>query len=104
MIALFALAVAAQVAPAPANESDIVVIAKRLQSVSVNVGRDPRGRFSCGLSQSTGSAKLDEQLCKAATACVRKGAVESAAVSACIDARKPALLDDLRRSLGRGRS
>jgi hypothetical protein len=101
VIALLALAAAVQTAPVPDEQPDIVVIGKRLQAVQVNVGRDPRGRFTCALSQSTGSAKLDGQLCKTAATCVRKGAVEAAAVSACIDARKPALLDDLHKSLGK---
>jgi hypothetical protein len=89
-------------APAPAEEGDIVIIGQRLASLAVMVGKDSRGRFTCDLSQSSGNARLDEQLCRTAATCVRKGAADKAAVSACIDRRKPALLADLRTSLGGG--
>ncbi|WP_066812635.1 hypothetical protein [Sphingomonas asaccharolytica] len=106
MIALFALFAAMQTTPdaVPADQPDIVVVAERLKQVTVTVGRDPRGRSTCALSRSTGSASLDGQLCKTAAKCVKSGAVAPAAIAGCIDARKPALLDDLRRSLGKGRS
>ena len=49
MIALLFLA--AQIAP----EADIVVVAQRLDALEVHVGKDVAGRYSCGLSQSSGS-------------------------------------------------
>lgn len=106
MTVLFALFATIQTTPdaAPADQPDIVVIAERLKQVTVTVGRDPRGRSTCALSRSTGSASLDAQLCKTAAKCVTSGATAPAAIAVCIDARKPALLDDLRRSLGRARS
>lgn len=78
------------------EEPDIVVIGKRLERVSVIVGRDARGKFTCGLNQSTGSARLDASLCKTAATCVRSRAKD---VQACVDARKPALLADVRQSM-----
>lgn len=96
------LALALQATPVGIQEPDIEVIGRRLASVSVIVGRDPRGHFTCGLSQSSGNAHLDEQLCRVAAKCVKSGATDHGAVSACIDRRKPALLEDVRRALGRG--
>ena len=84
MIAL-ALALAVQGTPLPAEEPDIVVIGRRLAALSVRVGRDPQGRFTCGLSQSTGNARLDEQLCRTAAKCVKTGAIDQVAAAA--DAR-----------------
>lgn len=83
---------------APAEETDIVVIGKRLDAMSVIVGRDARGKFTCGLNQSSGNARLDASLCRTAATCVRKRAPD---VQACVTARKPALLADVRQSLGR---
>lgn len=87
-----------QTAPA---EDEIVVIGRRLAQISAHVVRDPRGRYHCALTGETGNAKLDASLCKAATKCVQKGAVSQSQVSACLETRKPALLVELRRSLGR---
>lgn len=94
------LALMLQTVPVTAEETDIVVIGHRLRQVSVIVGRDARGKFTCSLNRSSGRARLDAQLCRAAAQCVRQKARD---VGACVDARKPELLDDVRRSLGRAR-
>ncbi|HEX8302777.1 hypothetical protein [Sphingomonas sp.] len=103
MIAAFVLAALLQTAPAPsqAEEFDIVVIGRRLSEVSVTVGRDPRGKFTCGLNKTTGNARLDRALCTAAATCVRKGARDGATVRVCVDRRKPDLLADIRKSMAR---
>ncbi|MEG3178313.1 hypothetical protein U1872_18880 [Sphingomonas sp. RB3P16] len=98
----FALGLAVQGVAPPAAEPDIVVIGRRLAALSVTVGHDPRGRFTCGLSASSGNARLDEQVCRTAANCVKSGANDQGAVSAWIDGRKPALLEDVRRTLARG--
>jgi len=82
-------------------EDEFLVIGRRLAQISANVVRDPRGRYHCALTGQTGNARLDASLCKAATKCVQKGAVGQSQVSACLETRKPALLAELRRSLGR---
>lgn len=104
MIAGLFLPVLLQAAPAaaPADETDIVVIARRLSAVSAQVGKDAQGRFSCSLSASTGRRDLDAKLCRAASDCVRKGAQGQAAVAACLDRTKPKLLEALRRTRGQG--
>lgn len=90
------LLLAAQTPPDdPASE--IVVIARRFEGIQVTVGKDARGHFTCGLSQSSGSVRLDERLCKASAKCVAKGAGSNEAVRVCIDRRKPGLLADFRR-------
>lgn len=72
---------------------EIVVIGKRFSGIQVIVGKDARGRFTCGLSESSGNARLDARLCKAAAKCVVKGS----GARDCIEQRKPALLADFRR-------
>ena len=99
MIAFVPLALMQSAAPPAAMAEDIVVVARRLNALSVIVGKDPHGRFTCSLSATSGDASLDAQLCRTAAKCVAKGAPD---VSACIDGRKPALLAALRASRARG--
>lgn len=85
------------VAVAPATEAqEFEVIARRLQTIGVAVTRDDKGKYHCDLSQSTGLSKLDEQVCKAVTKCVRKGAVTQQAVGQCIDKARPTLIARIR--------
>ncbi|WP_137862494.1 MULTISPECIES: hypothetical protein [unclassified Sphingomonas] len=91
-----------QPAPAPQDELNIEVVGRRLAAISATVGQGAGGKLGCALSASSGYAKLDEQLCRAATECVRKGARDSAAVKACIDKRKPALLADFKQAWRKG--
>lgn len=95
---MIALLLLAQVAT-PVPESDIVVLGRRLETASVTVGKDARGRFTCAADQSTGNLDLDARLCRTAAKCVAKGAATPEAVSSCIDKRKPALLNEARRAL-----
>lgn len=95
MIALLFLA--AQIAP----EADIVVVAQRLDALEVHVGKDVAGRYSCGLSQSSGSLKLDKRLCKASAACARKHGAQPEQVKACVTETKPRLLAQLRAERAR---
>jgi len=93
------LALSLLMATAAAEDSDILVIAQRLKGVTAVVDRDDRGRFRCSVSQSTGLPRLDQALCKTASKCVRDGASDADAVNACVAARKPALLDEVRTQL-----
>ena len=103
MILAFALLAALQ-APAPVpTDDEIVVIAQKLNGLAVNVGRDAKGRYHCDLSESSGNARLDAQLCKTSAACVKKGATSQTEVKACIDKRKSTLLADFRREWAGGR-
>ena len=99
-----ALALIATVAAQVPADEDILVIAKRLDSISASVTRGADGKFQCGLSRSTGLPRLDESLCRTATKCVRGGANTAEAVDACVSARKPALLDEVRAQLKAGKA
>jgi len=94
---LTVLALMLQTVPAAGEETDIVVIGRRLDRIAVSVGRDARGKFTCALNQSSGRSRLDAQLCQAAARCVRQKARD---VPACVNARKPELRADVRQSLG----
>lgn len=97
MILAFALLTIAQ-APEPVpTDEEIVVIAQKLNGLAIYVGRDAKGRYHCDLSESSGNARLDAQLCKTSATCVKKGATEQTEVKACIDKRKSTLLADFRR-------
>lgn len=102
MILLAFLVAGAEPVPVAAEEP-ITVIGERLKSVTVSVSRDPSGRYACGLDQSTGNGWLDGRLCETATTCVRKGAETAEAVNACVTARKPDLLAEVRNSLNGAR-
>jgi hypothetical protein len=103
MIAALLFAALLQTAPPPLQEeeADIVVIGRRLSEIAVTVGRDARGKFTCGLNKSSGNSRLDALLCRTAAKCVRQGAAEGAKVQACVDRRKPELLAEVRKSLAR---
>lgn len=97
MILAFALLTIVQ-APEPVpTDEEIVVIAQKLSGIAVHVGRDAKGRYHCDLSESSGNARLDAQLCKTSATCVKKGASNQAEVKACIDKRKSTLLANFRR-------
>ncbi|MDQ0249357.1 hypothetical protein J2W22_001404 [Sphingomonas kyeonggiensis] len=95
---ILSLILALAVQEAPQDELNIEVVGRKLAAISATVSQGAGGKLGCALSESSGYAKLDEQLCRTATACVRKGARDSAGVKACIDKRKPALLADFKRS------
>jgi hypothetical protein len=99
---ILAIALAFAVQEAPQDELNIEVVGRKLAAISATVGRNSAGKLACALSASSGYAKLDAQLCRTATACVRKGAATQDTVSACIDKRKPELLADFKRSWRNG--
>lgn len=96
-----ALLLLAQSAPValPDDPPEIVVMAERLQSLSVRVGRDPQGKWHCSMDGSSGVPRMDSRLCKAVTDCVRKGAAGDDEVSACVSRNKARLLRHFRREL-----
>jgi hypothetical protein len=91
-----------QAAPAPAGP-EIVVVGRQLQQVSVVVGRDPAGKFRCSLSASSGRRSVDAALCKSAAKCAKQGEVETAAMRACIEARKPTILTEFAERVRTGK-
>lgn len=99
------LMMAAQGAPIAAElvptDAEIVVIARRLNEISASVGRDPKGRYHCSLSGSTGLTRLDDRLCRAVTKCVKKGASDDGAIQQCVAASKPKLIEQIRREAGK---
>lgn len=92
MIGLALLALAAAVAPS--GDDEIVVMGRTLEGLAVILARDPAGKLSCNLSASSGDRGVDAGLCKTAARCFKQGAIENAAMRACIDARKPAILNE----------
>lgn len=99
-MSIIALLLLATVADAPAAD-DITVIGERLKSVSVAVARDPGGRYGCSINQTTGNIWLDTRVCETATTCAQKGAETSDAVNACVTARKPDLLAEVRTAVSK---
>ena len=96
-----ALLLLAQAAPLalPDDPPEIVVMAERLRSLSVSVGRDPQGNWHCGMDGTSGVERMDRLLCKAVTDCVREGAQADAEVKACVGNEKTRLLRHVRREL-----
>jgi hypothetical protein len=89
---------------APTDADEIVVLARRLEAVEVIVGRDPNGRFTCGMKGTSGNPRLDSRLCKTVASCVRKRGSDPVAVQACITSSKPRLLAQFRAGLARSRT
>ncbi|WP_108811470.1 hypothetical protein [Sphingorhabdus sp. Alg231-15] len=82
-----------------AVEDEIVVIGRRLNSISAMVGKDQKGRFTCSLDKSSGNVNLDKRLCKTTVRCIRDGATGDSGIKACVEAEKPKLMAKLRREL-----
>ena len=91
------LLAAAVAAPAPA-EDEIVIIARKVDSVAITLGRDGEGHTTCGISKSSGDLAIDEKLCLIAAKCVKPGPVDEAAVHSCVEARKPKLVAALAKA------
>lgn len=95
---LFALQAAQTAQPQPVPE---IVVIGNLRSIAVSVGQDGEGSWHCSLDRSTGRARLDDRLCRAVTDCVREGASDDAAVSACIREERARLIRRIERSMQR---
>ncbi len=92
---------AALIEPPSTVEQEIVVIGKRLESITVLVGQTPEGKLSCSVDRSSGSLRLDKRLCKTAAKCVRKNRENPSdkLIKSCIDKKKPKLLAQLRKEM-----
>jgi len=95
MVSLLFMAAPATISPV---ETEIVVIGKRLDGISVAVGKNAKGKYTCSTDKSSGNINLDKRLCKTAVRCIRDGA-QGEAVKTCVDAKKPKLLAKLRKEL-----
>lgn len=95
------LAAAPAAEPPMTVDEEIVVIGKRLQGISVLVGRTPQGKLTCSVDRTSGSTRLDKRLCKTAAKCVRDNSDNrsDALIKACIDKKKPKLLAQLRKEM-----
>lgn len=79
-------------------DEEIVVIGQRLEGISVTVGRDEKGKYTCSTDRTSGNVNLDKRLCKTTVRCIRDGA-QGEAVKSCVDAKKPRLLNKLRNEI-----
>lgn len=81
----------------PISDDEIVVIGKRLDSVTVHVGQGPEGKWYCSMDGSSGVLSLDKKVCKAVTKCVRKGAKTDAEIDGCVTKNKKRLFARFKR-------
>ena len=98
---MIGLVIAALATTAAAEANEILVVAERLQRVTVRVTQDHEGHWYCSMDASSGVPSLDANLCKAVTKCVRKGAATEAATRACVTDSKAFLLAQYRREWAR---
>ncbi len=89
---------------APAEPVPEIVVLGNLRSIQASVGQDREGNWHCSLSKSTGRARLDDRFCRAVTKCVREGADDQQAVSACIRDTRSRLVRQVERAMQRGES
>ncbi|WP_156172128.1 hypothetical protein [Aurantiacibacter gangjinensis] len=90
--------------PTDEIENEILVMAERLRSIEVNVGRGPDGNWHCSLSASSGSEIIDSRLCRTTTGCVREHGDDRTAIEDCVRTHRSRTLDDFRRQLREERS
>ncbi len=86
----------------PAEPIPEIVVLGNLRSIQASVGQDPEGNWHCSLNRSTGRARLDDRFCRAVTDCVREGASDGPAVSACIRDSRARLVRQVERAMERG--
>ncbi len=83
---------------APAGDEDtILVLAKRLEQIEVSIAQDDKGRWSCSLSQSSGHKRVDDRLCRTATACFRANGDNREEMIACMSNSRGNILEEFRR-------
>ena len=97
MLSLALLMAAQQVPEPPLSDAEIVVIGRRLDSVTVSVGQGPDGKWYCSMDGTSSVLSLDKKICKAVTKCVQKGARSDAAVQGCIQKSKKRLFAKFKR-------
>lgn len=104
MIWLLALMLAQAGADTPPvdPEDTIVVVAERMRSIDVNVGRDAEGKLQCSLSESTGSAWVDDRLCSISTDCFRDSRGDADRLVRCATRRRDRIMDEFRDAMQRG--
>jgi hypothetical protein len=76
----------------PATDDELVVIARKVDSITLNLGRDAEGHTTCGVSRSSGDVAIDAKLCTIAAKCIKPGPIDEAAVHACVDGKKRKLV------------
>lgn len=102
--ALFLISPAPVVLPTPADatlDEEIVVLARRLDEVSFEVGQDPKGRWHCSMDRTTGNPKLDSRMCKEVTDCVRKRGTEETQIRACVSGTKEKVLARFKKAMAK---
>lgn len=98
MIVALLLAAAVAAPASVVSEDEIVIIARKVDSVAITLGRDGEGHTTCGISKSSGDLAIDEKLCLIAAKCVKPGPIDEAAVHSCVEARKPKLVAALAKA------
>lgn len=98
MIALSLLAIAqAAPLPPPASEQDIVVVARKLQLIEVDMKALKRGGFvmldRCRVTKPSGHAELDAIPCGVAQECANDKLATRKALVACVEERSQRGLD-----------
>ncbi len=86
-------------AAAIALHDRIVVTAERLRAIEVSVGQDSEGRWQCALSASSGTAWIDDRLCRTTTGCVRRHGEDRGKVAACVATHRSGIIADLSKAV-----
>ena len=88
----------------PVADDPIVIVAQRVAALEINVIRDREGKLHCGLSASSGVARIDDKLCRGAADCVRKIEKKNlpmSMVKTCVATQKEKALAAYRREAGK---
>ncbi len=73
MLTALALAVLQVASPAPVEDSDVTVVARKLENLAIILKRR-RGAYYCKYTRRSGDAELDAAACTAAIDCYRGAA------------------------------
>jgi hypothetical protein len=94
------LLVAAAAEPPPLDDTveDIVVIARKFESVTLALRKTGTGSIDCKVTRSSGDREIDQLSCLAATSCSTRVAVSRSnrlALEDCIKAERLTMISDL---------
>ncbi len=101
-MSLLAILMMLQTAPAGGEDGLLAGLAHTLDRIEVSIGQDEKGRWLCGLSQGSGHAQVDDNFCRAATACYQAHGNAREAVRACLTDSRKDILEDFRHRHARG--
>jgi hypothetical protein len=99
LAAALLLSVAPAAAIPDAAPDEIVIMARKLRSITLTLGRDEAGHTTCGIYRSSGDDRLDAAMCRRAARCLPRTPLPAAQRDACLDRQRAAIVAMARKGM-----